>query len=171
MALQDNPEILAKIATLRAAGLTQQVIGDSMGIDQSTVSDTINGHNKDYLEQLIDQTRRELVLKALPKAQANIIESISLYNPNKPKETTSTDDTGKTTKVNNELLGDYWGARWSEKLMESIGILGSSAPSVFIQQIFNRNQILVSPVIERLVDVANHQGEELPEDDDINNDR
>lgn len=173
MALGDNIEIITKVATLKANGFSQKEIGNEIGTSQRTISTLLNpstDERRDLLKSIVEQTRNEIILKSLPKVQQNVQTCIenALIPPEQERTSFYTDQKGIEHEVESKFSEDirYWGLRYSEKMLESIGILGSQAPSIFIQQIFNPiQQIINNPLIQRFLDgnKAEDTAEENPD--------
>jgi len=128
----NNPEQQAKVAALLASGLNQSQATDHLEISRTSVNRIAN---LPATQKLIEDARNLIIAKVLPKAVQNVQECV-----NKAMDTEQDKDTR------------YWGLRYSEKMMEAIGIMGSSQPSTVITQIFNtQNNLSLSPIIQSII--------------------
>jgi hypothetical protein len=143
----NNPQSLAKIVAMSAAGLPQQIIADDLGVARTTIGRTID---KNALQTKVNEVRDRLLNQFLPTAADNIAYCVNSFKETKDKQI------------------QYFGYKASEKVLESVGLFPSHAPSVLIQQVFNQQSIHVHPVIQGLLD--NHIGgfsEDFEEENDV----
>jgi hypothetical protein len=132
---------------MSAAGIPQALIADQIGVGQATISRSLD---KDGLQTKVNAVRDRLLNQFLPTATDNIAHCLTNF---------------KTT--DNKQL-QYFGYKASEKVLESVGLFPSHAPSVLIQQVFNQQSIHVHPVIQGLLD--NHLGgfsEDFEDEEDV----
>ena len=135
-----NPEQQAKVAALLASGLNQSQATDHLEISRTSVNRIAN---LPTTQKLIEDARNLIISKVLPKAVQNVQDCV-----NRAMDTEQDKDTR------------YWGLRYSEKMMEAIGIMGSSQPSTVITQIFNtQNNLSLSPVIQSLLTSYNNDAD------------
>ena len=136
----NSPEYQAKVAGAIAACHTQPSISEALNISQPTVSRIAN---LDVTRQLIETARKQIIESTLPKAVQNVQQCVD----------SATTDHRDTDGNESPHLKDmrYWGLRYSEKLMESIGVMGSNTPSTVVQAVFNSTTTVLSPVVEQLL--------------------
>jgi hypothetical protein len=132
---------------MRAAGATLQNIADTTNTSPQTAMRLLE---KEGIQKQVEAVRDRLLNQFLPIATDNISHCLTNF---------------KTT--DNKQL-QYFGYKASEKVLESVGLFPSHAPSVLIQQVFNQQSIHVHPVIQGLLD--NHIGgfsEDFEEAEDV----
>ena len=122
-----TPQDIA-IANARVMGATLRDIEPEVGIDHSTVGRKLN-HPE--VKQYIESLHAQLISESLGTAAANIQMAVDQYRPQAELPADQRDG----------QLREH-GFKASQRLLESVGILPSHAPSVMIQQIFNGNTIV-----------------------------
>ena len=139
----------------RVEGKSHQEIADKIGMTNATVSRALADTKT---RQIIDYCQREIAEKAYKQSTENVVNAIEYVA--KAEE---------LPEENRDKLKQEMGYRFSEKTLQSIGILPSQSQSVFFQQVSNQqNNITISPVISRVLDsalgdtkVIDHEPDEL----------
>jgi hypothetical protein len=126
----NDPAIQASAIAMRAAGATLDAIGDKVGLSHQTISRALS---KPGLDKLIDAARNEIINDLLPKSIDNVKFCVNGMQ-------TSTDKQFK-----------YFGYDISKEILKSVGLLASPTTSIQFQQIFNQQQVIINPVIQRLL--------------------
>lgn len=159
----NNPEQQAKVAVLLASGLNQSQATNHLDISRVTVNRIAN---LPATKALIEEARNQIISTVLPRAVQNIQNCVdsALIPPNSQRCTTYTDKQGISHEVESKLSEDmrYWGLRYSEKMMESIGMMGSNTPNTVIQNFFTTESVIVNPIIDKLLAVITQRDQELP---------
>jgi len=126
------------MASMRAAGATLQTIANHEGKDVSTISRRMS---KSEIQDYITEIKEQMMSTTLKKSVENIQYAVNQYK--------TTDD--KQVKEH--------GARFSERIAESVGILPSRTPSLTIN-----GDVQVTPIIAQIIQQF---GRSLASSDDV----
>ena len=127
-----------QIAEARAAGATLQEIASLNGFHESTACRKLQ---KPDIKKHIEEIQARIANTCYSQAADNITFAINQY----PKQVSLKD------KKDSQLFDHSW--KGTLRILESIGILPSHAPSVFIQQVLTNNTIInndISGLISKL---------------------
>lgn len=127
------------LASMRAEGATLQTIANQEGKDISTISRRLN---KAEVQEHIQRIKDELVNRSLVKSADNINHAIQSY----------------TDKDSDAQLRDH-GFKASQRVLESVGILPSHAPTINIA-----GDVQVTPIIAQIIQQF---GRSLASSDDV----
>jgi hypothetical protein len=119
-----------RIIELHLAGMDQRAIGRELGLSHVSVGNRLR--HKAVLREAIQSAQAVVINSTIADVIGNIKHAIKNYQ--------STDD------VERRRDGRYFTAR----MAESVGILTSRAPSVFVQQIFNQVNVQIDARIQAL---------------------
>ena len=141
-----NQKIVAQLATAAIPNIT---IAEQIGVHPATVGRMLQ---KDAIKTIIEREQAKFI-SLLPDATNNVKQVVQdFYDP-----------ITKTYHPDNQVR--YFGFRASEKILESVGILGSTAPSTNIVNIFNQqNNLTLSPIIQSLLTSYNNDAEVIDAD-------
>ncbi len=115
-----QPQQIATIIERTLEGATCQEIGNEIGRDKSVVS---RRQSDPRIRAIIDQCAGSMIVSGARRATANILDIVRRYDEYRR---------GKDRDMVALSL------KYSAKIAESMGVLASPAPSIFVQQIFNQ---------------------------------
>jgi predicted transcriptional regulator len=130
-----------QIAEARAAGASLQEIASQNGFHESTACRKLQ---KPDIKKHIEAIQAKIADECYNQAAENISLAIKQYKPQAALKTEERDP----------QLREH-GFKSSLRILESIGILPSHAPSIMIQQIYNTNNIInndISKLLDNLYD-------------------
>jgi DNA-binding Lrp family transcriptional regulator len=123
-------QVEAQIIERTAAGESTREIAPHVGVSPATVQRRLRNPE---VRAAIEAVQAQLTEQWLSKSAGNIAHAIEHY---RDKAEIVIDGKGKPHIQTDFQLREH-GYRASIKVLESVGILASPAPSIFVQQIFN----------------------------------
>jgi predicted XRE-type DNA-binding protein len=137
----ESEAVKEQIAKALAGGQSQAIIAQAVGVSQPTISRLAN---KGDVRAMIERQSLSL-LEGVPQAVENLKAQINEM-PNIPPE-----------QVKRKELG----LKASIKLLESAGLLNTPSPSPTFVNIINARTTIISPVVERLLELM-QKSSDLP---------
>ena len=138
-----------KLIELKAAGATGRNIGEEIGLHPSNVS---RNANRPDIKARIEALQERVINEATDQAADNIIHAVSQYRQIPARG-------GKA----DAQLREH-GYRASMEILRGIGILPSHMQSIYIGQIINGSQTVMSPVLFRVLEAMSSQWAGTPEE-------
>ena len=129
-----DTEQTAELIARRAAGEPLREIAEHIGSSTTAVH---RAANKPDVKEKIDKAQRELLGDTMDKAISNIKSVVASY----PKYEESENKPFAALSL-----------KYSSKVLESAGLLPSASLSLHVQNIYNSNQITITPIVQRLLE-------------------
>ena len=126
---QIEPDKIHQIASLSVAGKSSREIEAITGIDHVTVGRKLIKHR-----DLVEQLQAEFMQSCSEKAVANIKDLINNYDPK---------------EADKDLRA--WRIRASMETLRGLGILPSQGTSIMVQNIYNQQNNILSPMLTELI--------------------